>query len=112
MEITALCASSHVRSRERLLVLQTRRDGKDYESLSGVTHVLNNAESVLQRNDVKDAIDGYEELFAGARVKVRRSSVYTTVPKGVLSAPMPQPRALSELQLPFFAARAFRGANT
>ncbi|CAM9109271.1 unnamed protein product [Sphacelaria rigidula] len=46
---------------------QTKRDGMDYKSMSGVTHVLNNTESVLPKDDVKDAIDGYEELFAGAR---------------------------------------------
>lgn len=43
--------------------------------MSGVTHLLNNAESVLQRDDVKDAIDGYEELFAGARKKVRKGAI-------------------------------------
>lgn len=42
--------------------------------MSGVTHVLNNTESVLQKEDVKDAIDGYEALFAGARKEVRRES--------------------------------------
>lgn len=52
-------------------MMQTKRDGMDYKSMYGVTHMLNNAESVLQRNDVKDAIDGYEELFTGARKEVR-----------------------------------------
>lgn len=42
--------------------------------MSGVTHMLNNTESVLQKEDVKDAIDGYEALFAGARKEVRRES--------------------------------------
>lgn len=48
----------------------------DYRSMSGVTHVLNNAESVLQKDDVKDAIDGYEELFAGARKEVSLDGWY------------------------------------
>lgn len=54
--------------------MQTKRDGMDYKSMSGVTHMLNNAESVLQKDDVKDAIDGYEELFAGARKEVRQAT--------------------------------------
>lgn len=60
-------------------VRQTKRDGKDYQSVSGVSHMLNNAESVLQKGDVKDAIEGYEELFAGAREEVRRMSFRTRV---------------------------------
>lgn len=56
--------------RRSFRVCQTKRDGKDYQSMSGVTHMLNNAESVLQKDDVKDAIDGYEELFTGARKEV------------------------------------------
>lgn len=33
--------------------------------------MLNNAESVLQKDDVKEAIEDYEDLFAGARTEVR-----------------------------------------
>lgn len=55
---------------------QTKRDGMDYKSMSGVTHVLNNTESVLPKDDVKDAIDGYEELFAGARKEVSLHDQY------------------------------------
>lgn len=50
---------------------QPKRDGKDYDSISGVTHMLNNADTVLKRDDVKEAIEDYEDLFAGARNKVR-----------------------------------------
>eukprot|EP00904_Undaria_pinnatifida_P010566 jgi/Undpi1/663/HiC_scaffold_10.g04127.m1 len=46
-----------------------KRDGKDYASISSVTHMLNNTDSVLKKDDVKDAIEDYEELFAGARTE-------------------------------------------
>ncbi|CAM9133719.1 unnamed protein product [Discosporangium mesarthrocarpum] len=46
---------------------KVKRDGKDYESMTGVTRMLNNTDSVLQKDEVKGAIDGYEKLFAGAR---------------------------------------------
>ena len=32
--------------------------------------MLNNADSVLQKDDVKEAIEAYEDLFAGARTEV------------------------------------------
>lgn len=51
--------------------VQPKRDGKDYASISSVTHMLNNTDSVLKKDDVKDAIEDYEELFAGARTEVR-----------------------------------------
>ncbi|CAM9252993.1 unnamed protein product, partial [Laminaria digitata] len=51
-----------------------KRDGKDYASISSVTHMLNNTDSVLKKDDVKDAIEDYEELFAGARTEVRACS--------------------------------------
>ena len=51
--------------------IQPKRDGKDYASISSVTHMLNNTDSVLKKDDVKDAIEDYEELFAGARTEVR-----------------------------------------
>lgn len=51
--------------------MQTKRDGKDYESISSVTHMLNNVDSVLKKDDVKEAIEDYEDLFAGARTEVR-----------------------------------------
>ena len=35
--------------------------------LSGSVNLLNNKDSVLKRNEVKDSIDGYEKLFDGAR---------------------------------------------
>lgn len=52
-------------------MVQPKRDGKDYASISGMTHMLNNTDSVLKKDDVKDAIEDYEELFAGARTEVR-----------------------------------------
>jgi len=44
----------------------TKRDGKDFEGVvNGSTRLLNNADSVLKKNEVKDSVDGYEALFKG-----------------------------------------------
>ncbi|CAM9949277.1 unnamed protein product [Ascophyllum nodosum] len=48
---------------------KTNRDGKDFDSLSSLTHMLNNADSVLKKDDVKEAIEDYEDLFSGARTE-------------------------------------------
>lgn len=66
-------ARKTIATRHSWYLLQTKRDGKDYKSISSVTHMLNNAESVLQKDDVKEAIEDYEDLFAGARTEVRAS---------------------------------------
>ncbi|CAM9186821.1 unnamed protein product, partial [Phaeothamnion confervicola] len=46
-----------------------KRDCNDWDgsTLTTTSTLLNNPDSVLQRDQVKDAIDGYEELFSGAR---------------------------------------------
>ncbi|CAM9177007.1 unnamed protein product [Ectocarpus sp. 6 AP-2014] len=46
-----------------------KRDGLDYEGIAGVTHMLNNTDSVLKKDDVKQSIVDYEELFEGARTE-------------------------------------------
>lgn len=47
-----------------------KRDGQDYDGISGVTHMLNNTDSVLKKDEVKQSIVDYEELFEGARTEV------------------------------------------
>lgn len=54
-------------------MLKPKRDGLDYEGIAGVTHMLNNTDSVLKKDDVKQSIVDYEELFEGARTEVRES---------------------------------------
>jgi 2-polyprenyl-3-methyl-5-hydroxy-6-metoxy-1,4-benzoquinol methylase len=51
------------------MVLQAlARDSNDFQNtFAGSTNLLSNSDSVLQRDEVKNAIDGYEELFSGAR---------------------------------------------
>jgi sterol 24-C-methyltransferase len=44
------------------------RNAKDFDgTLQGSLNMLNNSDSVLKRGEVKAAIDGYEDLFSGAR---------------------------------------------
>ncbi|CAM9764861.1 unnamed protein product [Chrysoparadoxa australica] len=43
------------------------RDCNDFEGTSTAALMLNNPDSVLSTDEVKKCIDGYEELFAGAR---------------------------------------------
>ena len=47
-----------------------KRDGLDYDGVTGVTHMLNNTDSVLKKGEVEGAIQDYEALFAGARTEV------------------------------------------
>ncbi|KAG5176250.1 sterol methyltransferase [Tribonema minus] len=48
--------------------IQMARDSNDFnDTIQGSLSMLSNSDSVLQRDEVKDCIDGYEGLFAGAR---------------------------------------------
>ncbi|CAM9330133.1 unnamed protein product [Heterosigma akashiwo] len=57
-----------------------KRDGKDFDDLvTGSTRMLNNSDSVVKKDEVKDVVDGYENLFknenntSGDAIKTRQT---------------------------------------
>lgn len=47
----------------------------------GITNVLANEDSVLQRNGIEDSVKGYEKLFDGARASIGKTSTDMSVEK-------------------------------
>ena len=54
---------------------------KTFNTVSGVVSLLSNPDSVLERENVKDSIEGYETLFTGARENVGTTSTSDSIEK-------------------------------
>ena len=52
---------------------------KTFNTVSDVTSLLSNPDSVLSREKVEDSIAGYETLFAGARKKIGTTSTADSI---------------------------------